>query len=326
MAIAGGRRAGAVVADPLFCWSPSPAAVMLAYSSPEPYAAMITVLLPPMLVLTWSGLGARATVRAGLRWSVPSSWASRPPGATPVGSLRRVHGGADGAAAGRVAAAIRNQGGGPLCRLAVVGAIAAAIGSTTWLPYLRCGRSVTRSATPAAHYLPADGAALIFPMLQFSAGRDLSAGHAVAGDARAIIGASRRPWPSACWLLRLWSLLSMLATLARTTLLPFPSPAADAELLVAAGAFGFRQRSASGKRGRGCHSMAAAIGLAGAIVSQPGHPLTCVAAGFRLSPTPTPPTATASAATWRIARPEKYYPAIDAAIRRHRKRRDRPSC
>ncbi|WP_176212312.1 arabinofuranosyltransferase, partial [Bacillus velezensis] len=35
------------------------AAVMLAYSSPEPYAAMITVLLPPMLVLTWSGLGAR---------------------------------------------------------------------------------------------------------------------------------------------------------------------------------------------------------------------------------------------------------------------------
>ncbi|OOK75883.1 hypothetical protein BZL30_3776 [Mycobacterium kansasii] len=30
------------------------AAVTLAYSSPEPYAAMITVLLPPLLVLTWS--------------------------------------------------------------------------------------------------------------------------------------------------------------------------------------------------------------------------------------------------------------------------------
>ena len=39
------------------------AAVTLAYSSPEPYAAMITVLLPPMLVLTWSGL--RAGERSG---------------------------------------------------------------------------------------------------------------------------------------------------------------------------------------------------------------------------------------------------------------------
>src|SRR5689334_7559303 len=30
------------------------AAVTLAYGSPEPYSAMITMLLPPMLVLTWS--------------------------------------------------------------------------------------------------------------------------------------------------------------------------------------------------------------------------------------------------------------------------------
>src|SRR5271169_1057770 len=35
------------------------AAVTLAYSSPEPYSAMITVLLPPVLILTWSGLRAR---------------------------------------------------------------------------------------------------------------------------------------------------------------------------------------------------------------------------------------------------------------------------
>ena len=39
------------------------AAVTLAYGSPEPYSAMITVLLPPVLVLTWSGLraGERST-------------------------------------------------------------------------------------------------------------------------------------------------------------------------------------------------------------------------------------------------------------------------
>src|SRR5690606_3569879 len=36
------------------------AAVMLAYASPEPYAAVITVLLPPVLVLAWSGLRAKA--------------------------------------------------------------------------------------------------------------------------------------------------------------------------------------------------------------------------------------------------------------------------
>ncbi|HZE16864.1 MAG TPA: arabinofuranosyltransferase, partial [Mycobacterium sp.] len=34
------------------------AAVTLAYSSPEPYSAMITILLPPVLILTWSGLRA----------------------------------------------------------------------------------------------------------------------------------------------------------------------------------------------------------------------------------------------------------------------------
>ena len=62
------------------------AAVTLAYGSPEPYAAMITVLLPPVLVLTWSGLracdrpdapsagGWAAVIGAGV------SWASRPPG------------------------------------------------------------------------------------------------------------------------------------------------------------------------------------------------------------------------------------------------------
>ena len=41
------------------------AAVTLAYSSPEPYAAMITVLLPPVLVLTWSGLRGRRDAVGG---------------------------------------------------------------------------------------------------------------------------------------------------------------------------------------------------------------------------------------------------------------------
>ena len=39
------------------------AAVMLAYASTEPYSAMITVMLPPVLVLAWSGL--RGWTRGG---------------------------------------------------------------------------------------------------------------------------------------------------------------------------------------------------------------------------------------------------------------------
>src|SRR6185312_16640481 len=56
------------------------AAVTLAYASPEPYAAMITVLLPPVFVLTWSGLraGARggwaAVIGAGLFLGFAATW------------------------------------------------------------------------------------------------------------------------------------------------------------------------------------------------------------------------------------------------------------
>src|SRR6185436_11545975 len=35
------------------------AAVTIAYASPEPYSAILTVLLPPVLVLGWSGLRGR---------------------------------------------------------------------------------------------------------------------------------------------------------------------------------------------------------------------------------------------------------------------------
>src|SRR3984885_7195356 len=57
------------------------AAVTLAYSSPEPYSAMLTVLLPPVLVLTWSGLragersgGWAAVVGAGLFLGFTANW------------------------------------------------------------------------------------------------------------------------------------------------------------------------------------------------------------------------------------------------------------
>ena len=56
------------------------AAVTLAYASTEPYAAMITVLLPPVLVLAWSGCGAGASraldAMSGATREVGRGWAA----------------------------------------------------------------------------------------------------------------------------------------------------------------------------------------------------------------------------------------------------------
>src|SRR5205807_6846301 len=57
----------------------------------------------------------------------------------------------------------------PLGRLAVITIIAAAIASSTWLPFLlRATRDPVSDTGSAQHYLPADGAELSFPMLQFT--------------------------------------------------------------------------------------------------------------------------------------------------------------
>ena len=50
------------------------AAATLAYAPAEPYSAIITVLLPPVFVLAWSGLGrARIVTAAGRRSSASGS-------------------------------------------------------------------------------------------------------------------------------------------------------------------------------------------------------------------------------------------------------------
>ncbi|OCB48114.1 arabinofuranosyltransferase [Mycobacterium malmoense] len=266
------------------------AAATLAYGSPEPYAAMITVLLPPVLVLTWSGLRAGDREREASRTLGPESEASR--------TLERSSGWAAIAGAGlflgwtatwytllfafgafTVAlmalwlAGLRWRQGGaraaldPLRRLAVVAAIAAAIASTTWLPFLlRAARGPVSNSGSAQHYLPADGAVLTFPMLQFS----LLGAVCLLGALWLVIRArsSVRAGALAIGVLAvyLWSLLSMLTTLARTTLLSFRLQPTLTVLLVAAGAFGFVEAvRALSARGRAVLPVAAAVGLAAAI-------------------------------------------------------------
>ncbi|CKT32477.1 transmembrane protein [Mycobacterium tuberculosis] len=211
----------------------------------------------------------------------------------------------------------------PLCRLAVVGAIAAAIGSTTWLPYLlRAARDPVSDTGSAQHYLPADGAALTFPMLQFS----LLGAICLLGTLWLVMRA-RSSAPAGALAIGvlavyLWSLLSMLATLARTTLLSFRLQPTLSVLLVAAGAFGFVEAvQALGKRGRGVIPMAAAIGLAGAIAFSQDIP-DVLRPDLTIAYTDT--DGYGQRGDRRPPGSEKYYPAIDAAIRRVTgKRRDR---
>ena len=271
------------------------AAVTLAYSSPEPYSAMLTVLLPPVLILAWSGLRAaerHASVAPG-----GESHAGVTLGATRGGGWAAVIGAGIflGIAAtcytlltaysaftmGLMALtlAVARRGDGlkaaldPLVRLAVIGAIAAAIASITWLPFLlQTAHHPVSNTGSAFHYLPADGAELTFPMLKFT----LLGALCLLGTMWLVVRArgSVRAGGLAIGVLAVyaWSMLSMLATLARTTLLSFRLQPTLTVLLATAGVFGFVEATTAlavrGRErawGRAMLPVAAAIGLAGAI-------------------------------------------------------------
>jgi galactan 5-O-arabinofuranosyltransferase len=270
------------------------AAVTLAYSSPEPYSAMLTVLLPPVLVLTWSGLrageperdatvtleaerddsvtleagatkagGWAAVVGAGIFLGFAATWYTLLPAysAFTVGLMAVLLAGSRWRRAGFRAALD------PVRRLAVIAVIAAAIAATTWLPFLvRAASNPVSDSGSALHYLPADGAELTFPMLQFS----LLGAICMLGTLWLVVRArtSTRAGALAIGVLAvyLWSLLSMLTTLARTTLLSFRLQPTLTVLLVAAGAFGFVEATlALRERSRAVVPVAGAIGLAAGI-------------------------------------------------------------
>ncbi len=128
----------------------------------------------------------------------------------------------------------------PLLRLAVIAALTAAIGAITWLPFLlRAARSPMSDTGSAQHYLPADGAVLTFPMLQFS----LLGSLCMLGTLWLVWRARSSVRAAALGIgvlsLYAWSLLSMLTTLVGTTLLSFRLQPTLTVLLSAAGAFGF---------------------------------------------------------------------------------------
>lgn len=321
------------------------AAVTLAYSSPEPYAAMITMLLPPVLVLTWSGLraggrwspsterdatvtleaerdcsvtlegqgpnraGWAAVVGAGLFLGFTATWYSLLFGYTAftialmalvlvVSRWRR---------AGRKAALD------PLRRVVVIAVIAAAIAATTWLPFLvRAASNPVSNSGSAFHYLPADGAELTFPMLQFS----LLGAICMLGTLWLVVRTRSSVRAGALTIgvlaIYLWSLLSMLTTLARTTLLSFRLQPTLSVLLVAAGVFGFIEGTlALRHRSRAALPVAGAIGLTAAIAFSQDIP-DVLRPDLTIAYTDT--DGHGQRGDRRPPGSEKFYPAIDAAI------------
>jgi galactan 5-O-arabinofuranosyltransferase len=251
------------------------AAVTLAYSSPEPYSAMITVLLPPVLILAWSGLrgatrggGWAAVIGGGIFLGVAATCYTLLPAYSAFTVLLMA----------LVLTAARRRDGlsaalDPLLRLVVIGGIAAAIAATTWLPFLlRAAHDPVSNTGSAFHYLPADGAELTFPMLKFT----LLGALCLLGTLWLVVRArtSVRAAGLAIGVLAvyLWSLLSMLATLARTTLLSFRLQPTLTVLLATAGVFGFIEvtqvlaaRGRDRAWGRAVLPVAASTGLAAAI-------------------------------------------------------------
>src|SRR6478735_4890182 len=145
--------------------STATAAAALAYSSTEPYAAIIAVLLPPVFVLAWSGL--RGGSRSG-------GWAAVVGvgvflGAAALSYTLLLAYAAFTMTVMAVLISVARRTLEPLLRLLVITVISGLIALIGWGPYLLAAARGTPADTGTAqHYLPADGAQLPFPMLQFT--------------------------------------------------------------------------------------------------------------------------------------------------------------
>ncbi len=234
-------------------------AMTLAYASPEAYGAVLVVFLPPVLVLAWGALhrssgGWGAVLGTGLFLGVAACfytlylaiaaftvvlmavvaagvavYTRREDLRPRVGGPRAVGGPAPWRAAI-----------GPLTKLVAMGAIAVVLALVVWAPYLL--KMLSGAKLPsgnAFHYLPQSGAELAFPMLEFS----LRGALCLLGTLWLVLraGSSRRAQALGLGVLAiyLWTLLSMAATAAGTTLLSFRLEPVLLAVLAAAGVFGF---------------------------------------------------------------------------------------
>jgi galactan 5-O-arabinofuranosyltransferase len=216
--------------------STATAAAMLAYSSTEPYAAIIAVLLPPVFVLAWSGL--RGSTRSG-GWAAVVGVGIFLGVAALFYTLLLAYAAFTLAIMALVLAVARRRFE-PLLRLTLITVISGAISLLGWGPYLAAAiKGQPADSGTAQHYLPTAGAQLEFPMLHFT----LLGALCMVGTLWLVAYARSSTRAGALTIAVLavyaWSLLSMLRTLVGTTLLSFRLQPTLTVLLTAAGAFGF---------------------------------------------------------------------------------------
>ncbi|MGB7361974.1 MAG: galactan 5-O-arabinofuranosyltransferase [Rhodococcus sp. (in: high G+C Gram-positive bacteria)] len=221
-------------------------ALTLAYASPEAYGAVVAIMIPPVLILAWGALH-RPDAQRSAGWGAVAGTGIFLGVAAMVYTLYLGFAAFTVVLMAVVAAVLRYRAHrsmsslvDPVVRVAVIGAIAGALALIVWAPYLLAALTgETSESGTALHYLPDAGAELPFPMAQFSllgalclAGtlwivvriKDSRRAQALGLGAAAIYG---------------WALLSMLATIAGTTLLGFRLDAVLVLILGAAGVFGF---------------------------------------------------------------------------------------
>jgi galactan 5-O-arabinofuranosyltransferase len=248
--------------------SAATAAATLAYSPAEPYAAIITVLLPPVFVLAWSGL--RGATRNG-GWAAVIATGVFLGVAALFYTLLLAYA-AFTLVIMAVLLAIARKRVEPLLRLFVIAVISGAmwlIGLGPWL--LAAINGEPADSGTAQHYLPSAGAQLEFPMLRFT----LLGALCMLGTLWLVWRARSSTRAGALTVAVLavyaWSLLSMLTTLAGTTLLSFRLQPALTVLLTAAGTFGFIEvtlaiaRRYQPETGRRVVAVAATLGAIGAL-------------------------------------------------------------
>ncbi|OBB31670.1 arabinofuranosyltransferase [Mycolicibacterium peregrinum] len=309
------------------------AAATLAYASTEPYAAIITVLLPPVFVLAWSGLRGKARPgEPGIEHS--GGWAAVIGVGIFLGmtallyTLLFLYCAFTLAIMGLVLAVARRRFD-PLLRGIVIAVIAGAIALLTWAPYLLAAlRGTPAEKGTAQHYLPDAGAQLTFPMLSFTLLGALcmlgtlwlvvrARGLSRAGDERSREEQIATALAIAVLAVYAWSLLSMLTTLAGTTLLSFRLQPALTVLLTTAGAFGFIETTQAISRryqpetARRVVAAATAVGAIGAVTFSQDIP-DVLRPDINVAYTDT--DGTGLRADRRAPGAERYYREIDAKI------------
>ncbi|WP_072806037.1 galactan 5-O-arabinofuranosyltransferase [Rhodococcoides yunnanense] len=129
-------------------------------------------------------------------------------------------------------------------RLAAIAVISGIVALTVWLPYLIDAIEGTPSTSGTAlHYLPESGATLPFPMFEFSLVGALTLVGTLWLAVRTATSRRAQALTIGVVSIYLWTLLSMAATVAGTTLLSFRLEAVLIVLLGAAGVFGFLEGS-----------------------------------------------------------------------------------